>query len=348
MGQPHQHHPTSHLAEDESRSHDDRRDAEGMQGHSHRTPETLKNESDIAGTPYTAAERAQVAKRSTMVSVWVNIALSALQIVIGFFAKSQALIADGIHSLSDLLSDFVVLIANHHSQKDPDDDHPYGHQRFETAASLFLGGILITVAAGMVWMAVERIMDPDSIPDVAPVALGIAVLTLFAKEGLFRYMLSAAKRVKSSMLVANAWHARSDAASSLVVGIGILGHLLGYKILDPIAALIVGLMIGRMGWRFGSEAFNDLMDRAIDEQELHEITTTLNETPGVLGVHDIRTRKMGDMVLVDAHIEVDRTLSVEQGHDIAVAARDAVMRRHRVLDLLAHVDPVDAPKPAEP
>lgn len=301
-------------------------------------------ELDIQNTPYTAAERAKVAKSSTMVSVWVNVILSLLQIVVGFFAKSQALIADGIHSLSDLLSDFVVLIANHHSQKEADDDHPYGHQRFETAASLFLGLILLSVGAGMLWASVDKIMDPESIPDVAPVALGIAILTLVVKEGLFRYMLSAAKRVKSSMLVANAWHARSDAASSLVVAIGILGHLLGYKILDPIAALIVGLMIARMGWQFGSEAFNDLMDRGVDEQELQEIIRTLNTTPGVLGVHDVRTRKMGDMVMVDAHIEVDRTLTVEQGHDIAVAARQALMHRHRVLDLMAHVDPVDAPK----
>jgi cation diffusion facilitator family transporter len=303
---------------------------------------------DIQDTPYTAVQRATVAKRTTLVSVVVNVILSVLQIVIGYFARSQALIADGIHSLSDLMSDFVVLFANHHSQKDPDEDHPYGHQRFETAATLFVGVILIFVAAGMVWLSIERLMDPSSIADVAPIALGIAIFTLFAKEGLFRYMLSAAKRVKSSMLVANAWHARSDAASSLVVAIGIAGHLLGYKILDPIAALIVGLMIARMGWRFASDSFNDLMDRGINNQELYEIRKTLNETPGVLGVHDIRTRKMGDMVLVDAHIEVDRTLTVEQGHDIAVAARESVMRRHRVLDLLAHVDPVDAPKPAEP
>jgi cation diffusion facilitator family transporter len=299
---------------------------------------------DVPETPYTAKERAGVAKRTTLVSVLVNVVLSVLQIVVGYFSRSQALIADGIHSLSDLMSDFVVLIANHHSQKDPDDDHPYGHQRFETAASLFIGVILMAVAAGMVWAAVERAMDPASIPDIAPVALVIAILTLLTKEGLFRYMLSAAKRVKSSMLVANAWHARSDAASSLVVAIGITGSLLGYKILDPIAALIVGLMIGRMGWRFAFDAFNDLMDRGIDDTELLEITRTLRETPGVLGVHDVRTRKMGDMVMVDAHIEVDRTLTVEEGHDIAVAAREAVMRRHRVLDLLAHVDPVDAPQ----
>ena len=283
-----------------------------------------------------------------MVSVWVNLVLSILQIVVGYMARSQALIADGIHSLSDLLSDFAVLLANHHSKKAPDIDHPYGHQRFETAASLFLGGLLLGVGAAMIWVAIDRIVDPSSIPVVSPVALVIALLTLVSKESLFRYMLQAGKRVKSSMMVANAWHARSDAASSLVVAFGILGNMMGYPILDPVAALLVGLMIGRMGWQFGSESFHDLMDRAIDEQEQQEIVRTLNETPGVLGVHDVRTRKMGDLVLVDVHIEVDRTLTVEQGHEIGVSARAAVLRRHRVLDLLTHIDPVDPPRSEMP
>lgn len=295
--------------------------------------------------PEAILERAEVARRTTMVSVWVNIVLTVLQIVVGYLARSQALIADGIHSLSDLLSDFAVLIANHHSKKAPDIDHPYGHQRFETAASLFLGGLLLGVGGAMVWAAVERVIDPSSIPTVSPIALVIAILTLVSKESLFRYMLNAGKRVKSSMMVANAWHARSDAASSLVVAFGIMGNLMGYPILDPIAALLVGLMIGRMGWRFGSDSFQDLMDRAANETEVEEIIRTLNETPGVLGVHDVRTRKMGDLVLVDAHIEVDRTLTVEQGHEIGVAARAAVLQRHRVLDLLTHIDPVDPPGP---
>lgn len=200
----------------------------------------------------------------------------------------------------------------------------------------------------MIWVAIDRMADPSSIPVVSPLALAIAVLTLISKESLFRYMLREGKRVKSSMMIANAWHSRSDAASSLVVAFGIFGNMMGYPILDPIAALLVGLMIGRMGWQFGSESFHDLMDRAIDEQEQHEIVRTLNETPGVLGVHDVRTRKMGDMVLVDVHIEVDRTLTVEQGHEIGVSARAAVLHRHRVLDLLTHIDPVDPPKPELP
>ena len=304
------------------------------------TPLSTINESEE--TRATSAERANTARNTTLVSVVVNIILSILQIVVGYFARSQALIADGIHSLSDLFADFVVLIANHHSQKDADDDHPYGHQRFETAASLMLGIILMLVAVGMLWSSVSKLMSPDDIPDVSIFAFFVALFTLLSKEGLFRYMLKAAKAVKSSMLVANAWHARSDAASSLVVAVGIMGNILGYPILDPIAALIVALMIGRMGWNFGTESLHDLMDRTVDDDEIKAIRDTLERTPGVQGAHDIRARKMGDMIIVDAHIEVNRHLTVEQGHDISTAARNAVMQRHRVLDLLAHVDPVDS------
>jgi cation diffusion facilitator family transporter len=286
-----------------------------------------------------AHDRAAATSRSTWVSVVVNVLLSTTQIVVGTYSKSQGLIADGIHSLSDLVADFVVLFASHHSKKDADEDHPYGHHRFENAASMVLGALLLAVGVGMIWSAFMKLRNPESIVQVHSIALWVAGIALVAKEVLFRYMLNIAKKVKSSMLIANAWHARSDAASSLVVGLGIIGNLMGYPILDPIAALIVGLMITRMGWEFGWEALHDLMDRGIDEEELSAIKKTLLETPGVDGVHDLKTRKMGDMVVVDAHIEVKATLTVEVGHNIAVNARSRVMQRHRVLNLMAHVDP---------
>ena len=166
-------------------------------------------------------------------------------------SKSQGLIADSIHSLSDLVADFVVLLANRASQKDADEDHPYGHQRFETAASLALGVILLTVGVGMLWSAAVKLENPAAIPQVHVVALYVALGAPVAKDLLFRYMLKVAKHEKSSILVANAQHARSDAASSLVVSVGIVGNLLGYPILDPIAALIVGFMVAKMGWGFG-------------------------------------------------------------------------------------------------
>ena len=298
---------------------------------------------DPEDAEHSPAERAAAASRCTWVSVAVNLVLSATQIVAGIQTRSQGLVADGIHSLSDLVADFVVLFAGHHSRKDADQDHPYGHQRFETAASLVLGLLLLAVGVGMLWSAFRKLEEPDLVPTVHQAALWVAAGALIAKEVLFRYMLAVAKQVKSSMLVANAWHARSDAASSLVVGIGIIGNLAGYPILDPIAALIVGFMVARMGWGFGWDALHDLMDRAVDEQEVQAIRRTLVETPGVSGVHDVRTRKMGDMIVVDAHIEVDGALTVEAGHDIAVLARTRVLQRHRVLNLMTHVDPWQRP-----
>lgn len=217
----------------------------------------------------------KAARKSTIVSIVVNFFLSLWQIIIGFLAHSQGLIADGLHSLSDLLADFVVLIANKHSHKQPDADHPYGHFRYENGASLVLGTILLVVGAGMVWKAIEKMLNPAEIPDVHIIALVVALLSLIVKEGLFRYMLAVANRVNSSMLVANAWHARSDAASSLVVAIGIVGSLCGIKIFDPIAALIVGALVIKMGYKFTYQAFNDLMDKGADEQTLAAIRKQL-------------------------------------------------------------------------
>ena len=303
--------------------------------------DALTDESEDPDHPL--AERAAAASRSTWVSVAVNLLLTLTQVAVGIVSESQGLVADGIHSLSDLVADFVVLFAGHYAKKGPDADHPYGHQRYETAASLALGALLLAVGGGMLWSAVKKLGSPESIPQVHIVALYVAGGALVTKESLFRYMLSVAKRVKSSMLVANAWHARSDAASSLVVGVGIIGNLAGYPILDPIAALIVGFMVGKMGWTFGWDALHDLMDRAIDEQEIQAIRETLLETPGVHRVHDVHTRKMGDMIVVDAHLEVDSTISVEAGHAIAVLARQRVLRRHRVLNLMTHIDPWHRP-----
>ncbi len=309
----------------------------------HRTMNFTELADDSEDTLHSPTERIAAASRSTWVSVGVNLVLTITQIAVGIVAKSQGLIADGIHSLSDLVADFVVLFASHHSKKDADMDHPYGHQRFETAASLVLGTLLLVVGAGMLWSAFRKLESPETVQTVHIIALWVAGGALAAKELLFRYMLSVAKRVKSSMLVANAWHARSDAASSLVVGIGIIGNLAGYPILDPIAALIVGFMVTKMGWSFSWDALHDLMDRAVDEQEVQAIRLTLTQTPGVSDVHDVRTRKMGDMIVVDAHIEVDATITVEAGHDIAVAARQRVLKHHRVLNLMTHVDPWHRP-----
>ena len=286
-------------------------------------------------------EKHTAAKKSTLVSVFVNLCLGTFQIVTGFFSGSQGLIADGIHSFSDLVSDIVVLIANKHSSKDPDEDHHYGHYRYETAATAFIGLSLIGVGILMIWHAGYKIAYSDEIVEIKIIALWVALGALVIKELLFRYMLHVGEQVKSAMLIANSWHARSDAASSFVVAIGIIGALFGYGVFDIIAALVVGLMIVKMGWDFSWDALHDLMDRSVSLEEDKQITNIILETKGVKGIHDLKTRKMGDMILVDVHIEVDANISVREGHDIAVAARLAVMTSiPAVLNVMSHVDPV--------
>jgi cation diffusion facilitator family transporter len=282
----------------------------------------------------------RAAQRSTWISVGVNLVLTIVQVIVGWWSNSQALVADGLHSLSDLIADGVVLIANKHSQALPDEDHHYGHQRYETAASMVVGMLLLALGCGMLWSAGMKLYSPGDIPAVHPIALWVALAALVLKELLFRYLLRVGEQVRSSMLIANAWHARSDAASSLVVAIGIGGNLLGFRLLDPVAALIMGGLIIKIGWKFTWDALNDLMDQAIDQQTLEAIQATIASTSGVRGHHDLRTRKMGDLIIVDVHLEVDGHLSVREGHDIALLARQRVMEQHQVLNMMTHVDPV--------
>ncbi len=282
----------------------------------------------------------EAAKKSTLVSVAVNIGLTVTQVFAGIVSGSQGLIADGIHSLTDLVADIVVLFANQHSGKEADVDHHYGHQRYETAASLFLGISLLAVGVGMLYKAGEKIIHPLPLGQIQILALYVALSSLVVKELLFRYMLAVATKVRSSMLVANAWHARSDVASSLVVSIGIGGALLGHPIFDAIGALVVGLMVAKMGWKFGWEALGDLMDEAVSLEEHQKIEKIIQSTPGVKGFHDLKTRKMGDMILVDVHIDVDADATVMVGHNIALAARNQIMKELPVLNVMTHVDPV--------
>lgn len=285
--------------------------------------------------------RYHAAQKVTWVSVVVNVALTVAQIVVGIVGKSQALVADGLHSLSDLLADFLVLWANRHGARDADREHPYGHARIETATTLALGIILIGVGGALFWGAAERLQHPQALQKVHVMTLWIAMLTLAGKELLFRYMLRVARRLHSRMLEANAWHARSDAASSVVVVAGIAGNLAGVTSLDLLAAALVAIMILRMGWKQGYQALSELIDTSLEEKEVAAIRKTLLATPGVRGIHELRTRRMGDRALVDVHVLVEPKVSVSEGHYIAETARQHVLKQHRVLDVLAHIDPED-------
>jgi cation diffusion facilitator family transporter len=296
-------------------------------------------------------EEQHQALRSTWISVWVNLFLALAQVWIGFVARSQALIADGLHSLSDLVSDVLVLVAARHAQDQADETHAYGHARFETAATLAIGLLLMGTGGGLLWSAAAKLnalSHGEGPGAVAPAALYAALLTLVAKEILFRYLRHVGERLQSAMLLANAWHARSDAVSSLVVAVGIAANLMGWHSMDTLAACVVGLMIIKTGWGFFAEAFRDLTDHALAPEEIARIAQTMRAVPGVRGLRQLRTRRMGDWAVLDVRVQVDPLLTVVEGDAIADAVTARVKAAHRVAECLVVVEPLPAAEPGHP
>jgi len=287
-------------------------------------------------------ERKAASKRATFASIFVNILLSIGQIVLGVIGNSQALIADGVHTLSDLSTDTLVLYAIWHGSKEADDDHPYGHGRIETAATVFLGLLLAIVGAGIAINAALRLTAPEEILTPAPITLLMAVITILSKEGLYRYTISIANRVHSNILRANAWHHRSDAISSVIVLIGIGGSIMGLPYFDSLAAIGLGSMIIRMGLLLSWKAMKELIDTALGQEEVEAIGKTIGNIDGVIDLHMLRTRLMGGRALVDVHLQVDGDISVSEGHQISENVRASVINEFEsVNDVLVHIDPED-------
>lgn len=286
------------------------------------------------------AERAAEAQHATWISVVVNLVMTVLQLLVGWLAHSQSLVAHGLHSFSDLLSDFLVIYASRQSAQPADREHPYGHARVETAATLILGASLALIGSGILWQSGMRLQHVEVLPPIEMWAFWIAVITVLAKEGLYRYLIRVAERQRSQLLIANALHTRADAASALVVVVGIGGALLGWAFLDLLAAALMGFMILRMGAVLARGALKELIDTGLDEAQVAAIRQTLRTTPGVLGLHALRTRRMAHQALVDAHVQVDARISVSEGHRIAESVRARVLDAHpEVLDVLVHIDP---------
>ena len=232
-----------------------------------------------------------------------------------------------------------MLYANRKGSHPADREHPYGHARVETAATLILGASLAVIGFGILWEATLRLQTVTELPPVELLALWVAIFTAASKEVLFRYLLRVAERLRSPMLAANAWHTRADAASALVVVVGIAGALMGWKFLDLLAAAIMGFMILRMGLKLAWESLQELIDTGLDKNKVEAIRRTLLDTPGVLGLHELRTRRMAHQALVGAHVLVDPRISVSEGHRLGERARQRVLDAHpEVADVLVHID----------
>lgn len=281
------------------------------------------------------------AKKITLIGAGVNALLGVLKLLGGFLFHSHALVADGIHSFSDLLTDVLVLFASKYGSLDADDSHPYGHQRIETAATFILSLLLILAGSGIAYDAFDELIKSSS---TMPAWLSIPVIcvSILANEGLFHYTHRVGLRIKSQLITANAWHHRSDAASSIVVLLGLIGSLAGYVYLDAVAAVIVGLMIVKMGWDYGWNSIKELVDTAVDPQLLAQIENIIQGVDGVQRIHQLRSRFMGSDVLIDVHILVSPKISVSEGHFIAQHVHRAVIFQiAHVKDVIVHVDPED-------
>ncbi|RKZ84234.1 MAG: cation transporter [Candidatus Parabeggiatoa sp. nov. 1] len=276
----------------------------------------------------------------TILAVTINILLTIIKIVFGIVGHSQALIADGLHSLSDLLVGAMTLVAAKYSTQPPDAEHPYGHGRFETLVTIAGGGLLLLMAAGLLIDAQRRLFEPELLLQPTTISLVAAILSIAIKEAIYHYTIYIADRVRSPMLRANAWHHRSDAISSVIVFVGVAGTMMGFLWLDAVATIGISLMIGYVGFSLSLPGISELMDTGLEKQELIEIKELIHSVEGVRGLHQLRTRKMGINVLVDTNILVDPRISVSESHQICEAVRTRLMAEMpEITDVLVHIDP---------
>jgi cation diffusion facilitator family transporter len=286
-------------------------------------------------------ERYHKAKVTTLIGAFITTLLGLIKLMGGLVFHSHALVADGIHSFSDLLIDGMVLFASKYGSQDADASHPYGHQRIETAATLILALMLILAGTGIAWDSLDEIINQkQQTPGI--LALPIALLSILLNEGLFHYTHHIGKLIHSELVIANAWHHRSDAASSIIVLVGLIGSIAGYRFLDPIAAILVGLLIIKMGWTYGWNSVKELVDTAVEPEMLVEIQNIINQIHGVKKIHQLRSRLMGKDVFIDVHILVEPFISVTEGHYIAQHVHHALVKKLlHVKDVTVHVDPED-------
>jgi len=278
-------------------------------------------------------------RRATWAGVLLNAPLAIGKIVAGVAAQSHALVADGVHSLSDLASDAAVIWALGHSHRPPDDDHPFGHGRFETLATLAVAAMLTLAAIGILIDACLRIINP---PDTAPgvIALWVAGFSIALKEALYHYTKAVARRTGSAMMEANAWHHRSDAASSVVALAGIAAAIMGVAWADALGAAIIAIMLGRVAWIYGRPAISELVDTAPSEEVAASVMRALMATPGVRDAHDLRLRNVGGEVQADVHLALDPGMTLSEAHRLCEAARTQVLAdMPGIAEIIIHPEP---------
>lgn len=295
-----------------------------------------------------ALDPSGVMMRVSAVSVFFNIVLTAFKLVAGIAGKSSAMVADAVHSLSDVAGSGLVMLGAKLSGKESDPEHPYGHERLECVVALILANLLLLIGAGIGYNGIRDLMDPTAQAVPGMLALSAAVVSLAVKEALFWYTRAAAKKINSVSLMAEAWHHRSDALSSIGSFVGILGAILGYPVLQPLACLLIALMILKVAVDIYRDTLSRLIDHSCSAEAAGELRSVVLGVDGVLGIDDMKTRLFGSRIYVDVEICCSGELKLREAHQIAEAVHDAVENsRSDIKHCMVHVNPLQEEGPQD-
>jgi cation diffusion facilitator family transporter len=288
-------------------------------------------------------------RQVTWIGLAVNIALSILKFMAGLLGRSQALVADAVHSLTDTTTDVAVIIGSYYWARPPDSDHPYGHHRVETVVTLFVGFVLCAAGLMVGWEALRSLQgEPARQPKT--IALIVAAVSIVGKEALYRWTAAVSRRIKSPALAANAWHHRTDAISSLPVFLAVGGAMLfpQWSLLDRVGAVVVAIFIVHAAFKIIWPGLRELVDAGAPTEICREIMALARQNPQVQQAHGIRTRYVGSRILVDLHVVVDGGLSVKEGHDIAEDVKHRILQNGpEVIDVSVHIEPEEVALPDE-
>lgn len=284
----------------------------------------------------------------TFVGSIVNLVLVVFKFVAGIAGRSSAMIADAVHSLSDFVTDVIVIVFVRIAGKPVDSDHDYGHGKYETLASVIVGILLGIVGIGLAWSGIEKTIAffrGETLESPTYLALAAAVISIVAKEALYRYTVIRGKHLDSPALIANAWHHRSDAMTSIATLVGIGGAMLlgpGWSVLDPLAAVVVSVFILKAAYSLMKPGIDELLEKSLGEEEKAEISSIISGTPGVVSFHRLRTRRIGAKRAIDAHIKLPPELSLRQAHDIASEIERAIKAKYGADTYIGiHMEPAE-------
>ena len=284
----------------------------------------------------------KIAIKVSIISIILNCLLTLIKFISGVISKSSAMISDSVHSLSDVLSTFVVIIGVKISNKKADSDHPYGHERIECVSAIILSGMLFVVGALIGINGIKNVTNSSNLVMPGVLALIASIISIISKETMYQYTIRVSKKINSAALKADAWHHRSDALSSIGSFIGILGSRLGFKVFDPLASVIISLCIIKVSIDIFKDAIDKMVDKSCDKEVIDKVIRVIEKNESVKNIDDIKTRQFGNKAYVDVEISVDENLLLKDAHKVAEEIHDSVENEINIVKhCMVHVNPYE-------